>query len=849
MKTVTQNFLDAQKQPSPVYVRQLWYKRRYWVESSKTYVWETNWTQYTEDKVVDVSDITWQLDIQTLNEFKTSNVTVTLDNLRNQWNPENPYGMFLKDAGSPSYGYEAYWTKFQIRAGLQFGSTETTEVVPVFTGVATDYNVDSETGAMQITLTGEEALLIGANAEAVSTTVTNETLTGTVNGSNTIFTTAHNGVGIFTDISDNGTSKRQGTDVTLSQLNDPSNPGKVTFLVAPAAGHTIRGSYIYWNASQKFETLVTSLLNQAGIPGGNQQVSPVIFASNIINTHTWQTTADWAVGTSLTAIDTTTLPNSIKVDFNNSSGQAVATGYGGSLSHWTQAHTGTAFWLESPAGVDIEFTGGSVNGVTTYGSLYASQGNSVGGWRFSSTAANAGNMNANFAIYYFFMASSISTANGVNTGTLGYSIGLNIAGNRNKISLLKHSNSSGDPTANATVLGTYTPAVDTNTHDYVIVRYPSGRMIVYYDGVSIIDTTDTTYTAAGFVCLYLISPDRNAGGGLNNHDFGILGSGSFGETIYFPANTITGTWISGAVDFGSTPNAWTQFLHSETLNGGTVSYFTASSADNITYDSFLAVPSNGQIASTLRRYLKVKAILVSTTASNQDPTTSTITVGSITASTVITLANFTGMTCYDAITALANFANYEFGFDASENFFFRPKSSGSSAVFSFTESDFGLRVVQKVPGYDRVYSKIRATYAGYIKDITDDGLMYLDPLPRFGYNLLDINGGNILISSDADVATGIAGSFFAYYRLPRRRVKIQTRILQQLDISDVVNATFQDLQPTRWYVGDTSTYIGDSSKTLYGPDEQVLPPLNMKVVGMRINTNDWLTEFDLEEVI
>jgi hypothetical protein len=819
MKTVTQNFKDAQKAPSAAMVRQLWYKRRYWVESSKSYTWEANWTQLTEDKVVEVSDITWQLDIQTLNEFKTSNVTITLENLNNQWIATNPYGKFAADSTSPIWGYYPNWTKFQIRAGLNFvavgSTTQTTEVVNIFTGLATEYTLDSSTGAMQINLTGEESLLIGANAESVSTAVTNETLTGSADGSNKVFTTAHNAVGIITEVSDNGIAKRAGADYSLSQLNDPNNPGKITFVAAPTSGHTIRGSYIYWKTSQKFEDLVTALLNQAGIPGGNQQVTPVTFPSSVINTHTWQTQSDWNGG-SLTAIDSTAVPNSIKFLY------AAAQTWNDSTSGWTAStSTGPTF---SSDGTGIFFTG-------TTGELleYRASTNTVGEWQWSFQNSTSGSNQVN-QITVWFMANINNGTNGIPTQGYGLSYA-DISTTQFQINLLVANGVGGD-----TVVGTaYTGTRDTKTHSVRVRRLPSGAFTVYLDGVSIITGIDSTWTASTYL-YYYFTP-------FSGTPKFYFTSGSAGAP---PGTTGIGTWISAAVDFGATPTAWTSLLHSETLNSGVVTYYTATSADNITYDAYVVLPGNQVPGSTIRRYVKVKIVI---DIALGDPVVSSASIGATTSSTTITMANFTGMTCYEAITALANFANYEFGFDASENFFFRPKNTGNTSTFTLTESDFNMRVVSMVNGYDRVFSKIRATYAGYLKDISDDGQTSFGPVNRFGYSLQTVDGGNILVSADADVATGMASTFFNYYRLPRRRVKVQCLILPQFDISDVITCSFQDLFPTRWVIGDSSTYVGDTSKSLYGSQEQVLAPMISKIVGLRIDTNNWLTEIDLEEVI
>lgn len=824
MKTVTAAFTDTLKAPSTPFVRQVYYKRRYWVESSKAYTWESNWTLLSEDKVAGCSQITWQLDIQTLNQFQTANITLKLENLQNQWRGDNPYGKFAKDSTSPVYGYYPYWTKFQIRAGV-IESDHTTETVPVFTGVATEFNYDTVSGTVQVTVSGEESLLINANAEAVSTTVTNETLTGTVNGTNKVFTTAQSGVGIITEVSDNGITKRQGADYTISNLNTPATVATITFAAAPSSGHTIRGSYIYWKANQKFEDLVTSLLNQAGIPGGSQHVSPVLFPSNVINTHVWNTQSLWQGGSSLTAIDTTSIPNSIEYQYT------TAQTWNNATTGWTSS--GGTFGADS-TGLKFDYSGGA------YPYAYRAQTNVYGDWSVSFLLASPGSGSDYVAINVGIIIGSVVGTNNhwANSLVIFCQAFANHAGDFVSLRTTDGSGNFGTGFASANQTITFGA-----THTIRVRRRPTAlhHMDFYYDGTLLFTADDNSFNPA--------QPTAS-----NDFGYFVTSSSASPPTTYFTVNGVStptttdglATWISDAVDFSSTPTAWTQYLKSDTLNGGTVTYYTASSGDNITYDAYVAVPANGVVASTLRRYLKTKAVIDITSG---DPSVASITVGAITTSTGVTLANFTGMSCYDAITALGKFANYEFGFAPDESFYFRPKAVTKSAVMAIDQTLFNLTLDQVVNGYDRVYSAVRATYAGYIKDIVDDGLNYAGPLVTQGFIRIAIDGGNILVSADADVATGVAGSFFNYFKYPRRRVKVTTKIIPQLDLSDVIQVTLSDNLLKGWYVGDTSVVLGDATLAHYGGEEQVVYGLIMKVIGVRIDTDNWLMQMDLEEVL
>ena len=124
----------------------------------------------------------------------------------------------------------------------------------------------------------------------------------------------------------------------------------------------------------------------------------------------------------------------------------------------------------------------------------------------------------------------------------------------------------------------------------------------------------------------------------------------------------------------------------------------------------MAVSSN-IVGSTLRRYVEVRADIDIT---NGDPVISSITIGSLTSSTVITLADFQGLSCHDAISALAQLSNYEYGFDASENFFFRPRIITAVPIMAIGASDFVIAILSTLTGNDQVYTAVHPAYYAYI---------------------------------------------------------------------------------------------------------------------------------------
>lgn len=82
--------------------------------------------------------------------------------------------------------------------------------------------------------------------------------------------------------------------------------------------------------------------------------------------------------------------------------------------------------------------------------------------------------------------------------------------------------------------------------------------------------------------------------------------------VFATAFNTTGKFVSKTLDYTVTPQSFGSLAAAETLNGGTISYFTQSSDDGAVWDSEVSVSNGGAITSTLRRYLRWGANFVST---------------------------------------------------------------------------------------------------------------------------------------------------------------------------------------------------------------------------------------------
>ena len=817
MKTVSSAFKEAQKAPAAVSVRRVSYKRRYWVEASKAYAWESSWTVLPENEIVSVSPITGKLDTDKLNEFKISNVNLVLKNERRQWKAGKRGGYFGVTDTYPD-GFEPYWTKFQIESGYEVAGVAT--YVPLFVGVATGFSTSAASDTIQVEVRGLEALLENANAEDISTLVTLENM-GTGNGSNKDFTTIQPGVGIIKTVYLAGVPQKPGTAYSISQLNDPTKGAKISFTTAPASGAEVRITYRYWKQNQKIEDVVGDLLTAANIPLGNRSIDNVLFPNGVIQNFKIDTQGDWAAGTQ-TLVDVYRSPGDLTLDYIDPSNKRLYDDFSGGTTidpKWNPTPNGT-----SQASATLTLS--NINGY--YGTVCSNQTISKGTWEFK--------LRINSGILWFFPMGGTAHYGGQYQESWldnGYVLLISemTSPNRIRITLLV---TNSYPNSNTITSTDYSVTSLGQWHTFRFSRNPGGKMCIYVDNNLAISVQENTNTTSQKMMFSARTGSQDI------------------QMSYIPeVLAIPGSWVSSSLDCLSTPSAWGNISASETKTGyGSISYSTSTSTDAISWDGYLSIGPGNQITSALKRYLKIKVDLVSGSTSSDDYSVQSITIPYTSSATLITMPTFSDNNVYQAIQKVGSFANYEWGFNESEVFFFRQKQVDKTIDETFDASTNLIEISSVTDGTDRVYSEVQATYGNYDVTVGDDGVTKNGPIAKYGKRRLTIDGGDILVGSDVDVATGTANFFYYSLNKPRAKMKVRTKLMEWLDLSDTVSVTFNDNIPARpWSLGDTSVNFGDKSLYFFGDADQTAKNMLCKVVGYRHDTENKISEFDLEEIL
>ena len=821
-KTVTTDFENVQARSAFPVEFALYYKRRYWDSGTSEYIWEDDWIQVPNSEVKKFSVINQKLDTVQLNELLSSNVSPTLNNAHHVWEEGYNWSKFNADDVATD-GYLPYLTKIQIRGGFRLDDG-TTEMLNLFTGYAVKFPTTSKDDTMTMTVEGRERILKDADAEKVNAgEIEDETPTGAINGSNTVYTTANNGVGRVTEVVVDGAEIEIGKDCDISNLNEADLPATITCNVAPTVSITV--NYFYWKQDQRFEDLAVDLLQEAGLTASEYNVSPVVFPNDVLNEWTQTDQADWQAGTHSNTEDTT-VPGSVLLEklriLDDFADGEYTTNPIWTVQSGTWSVTGTNLELDSLTGR-----------ITTPSSK------AYGWWRINYQVAYENDVSFSF----------ISNGTGTDVSETNGRYRIRIQRTYEAPNWLTRFYLDKLVSGSWISLLTYQTFYATQNVD--IYRSSDNEFKLYVNFVLRGTVTDDTYTTSNFVHLEATKTDiLNTYPYFRNFFIDYPPSGK-GQSTLFP---IFGQYITQTMDASVDVTGWDSI--SIDYSGGYAHVKETWSSDTTDFstgnDPQGWIVATGDIPqSAVKQFLRARITMISY-GGTSTPYLNSLTIKYYTSTTLISLADFSGQSVFDAISELAQKPDYEIGFDSDEKFFFRPKTTSGVVDFTFNESDGLIEIISRHVDYSRLKNWIRVTYGNYTKDVTP--LTEADDRPnsfdKYGKRMLNISGGQIVISESADIATGIAQTFFERYKLPRVVLKIRVKYYPQIDLSDVVQVRFdpkKELERIRW--DDGVSRWDDGVLRWDGLRTQVINYLTCKVTGISYNIDKSDVVLDLEEIL
>lgn len=784
MKTVSAGFAVAQEKVNPKPIYRIYFKRRYWNAGTSAYIWETDWTEIDQSEIVGVDAIVHSLDNVTFNQFLVSNTVIKFVNDKMQWKEGSHTDSKFKADGVSSFGYVPYLTKFKVKAGFEdigekdirqgnkvlYSDYGSEELVSLFTGLGVEYWTDSDQRIAYIRAIGFEEILYNGDATNVANSVSLETI-GTGDGVTTEFKTARCGVANISAVTVNSVTMTKGIDYTVSDLNSIDDPAVITLALPASSSHLVKCTYTYWKVNQTVESLITDLLTEAGIT--TYSVDNATLGS-IVNNFTKTARGEFEGGTN-TSIDTSAEPGTMLVDLTDSANSAL-------LDDFSSSDLTTKGWSAYTTGADDVYdqvSGALKQNATPSGSSVSGTGLKrtipsaiFGQWKFD-LKADAG------ASFVDVKLNNLSGGSGF--GSIVYEVAL-------YPTLLYFNIYNGtDPV----IINVATVSGLTTSFKTVTVRkYQNGTIRVYLDGTLVIKTEDAN-----------LNPIDTIVFGFGAASAGIT-QGMYIDNIYTPANSITATHQSETIDTVGGLSAWGNL--GVTIEGDVTDFTfkTRTSTDGATWDSWVAVGSGNSIESAVKRYIQVQIILTISNDALYDPvhTIFDYTVQFTSNRVFVSLADFTGMNCQQAISELAKLSNYEWGFDDDETFFFRSRDVSATPDATFSGGSNLLEINALLNGYDRAYSIFRAEFGQFRAEQSATDGVRTSALEIFGKKIYTVTS-QILINKATNLADAIATAYKTRLQSVKRRARILTKFWPQIELSDTASVTYRhdaynlDLEP------------------------------------------------------
>lgn len=311
--------------------------------------------------------------------------------------------------------------------------------------------------------------------------------------------------------------------------------------------------------------------------------------------------ADWAAGTVKTSVDVeshqgqVTGPWVLFDDFADATPFAARTNPPNAPTWVSTTTSGAGSIFASLGGLRANIG----NGPNAWAAADAAFTQATGVYRFilNITAISAPaitNGGDGGSVVFMSNAGSVAGGGGVTLKGYGLRFNMNYDGSNNQVQLMKWNSqgiTGGTVLAN---LGTFT----TGAHTWTITRDGSGNMTVYKDGTSVGTATDNTFVA----CSYFTLAGQNSSTASNF-------SGILDDVYYTPLLTdpLEGIFESAVYDQAAAITSEGIFQATYTpYTGGTINFYTATSADGVTFDAYEPATPGSLIASTTRRYIKFK---------------------------------------------------------------------------------------------------------------------------------------------------------------------------------------------------------------------------------------------------
>lgn len=747
------DFLSEQSGHNFKFYRKVNLYRRQWNDTAYELDTALNIDDYIIDKKFGKVSMSQDRDLQT---WKIGNLDFHVSNINQEWNRSNMIGLWG--------GYLIEYSVITVEYGYE-DSDGDKHGVAIFRGVLTQDGVqeDIEKMTAKIHVRGYNEVMVQFSAEDLADNQIPGENMGTGDASETEFTTVKNGVGKFKVVYIDGVEKVPGTDYSISDLNDPDTPGKITFTDPVPNGDDVTADYVYWYQDKTFKYLIEKILDHCGIT--DYSVQDVNYPNNILNQWIQNTEAEFDAGT-LTYMHTPGDQLQMAMEKHSAGPRSFSSKsevLGDVVAQSFIPHvSGTMIQLGF-----VESDDATPHSCTAY--IYADVGGHPGG----APLASKNFTSCNSTSYFQKDISGWSLALTAGT-TYWLCIATNVDGQAIRLAGKGDGYSDGFVSRYSGITLTWTDYASNDLFFYI--RYATG---IY------------NYMSSTLDC----------GADLSSY-------GAF-ESVPSPTGTFTYYTLSKTTD-GDPGDEWPASFDPadwDEVVGGVIA------SDVKRYVRFAVAVT----------YAPILQDDIHSGDNDATPNLDSVTINYYTSTFEIKMANLTGMSCYNAIKEMARISDYEFAFKPDGSFFFRQKSSDSTYDLLL----YGITKIKEFKiDWGRVYNEISCTFGNFTRYMNPTKAGDLSPhsQDKYGVRILDISDSQLLIDDDVDIAGGIVERYYEDYKDPRWKCRLMCKGFYQLELGDIVRLSYLSTDSTllTWDDKDWDDLYWGDDPLPYGLDMKVI---------------------------
>ena len=755
MKTLSQSLTKALNSQEPIYTKKFLLYTRTWQAATETFAFSN--AQDITKYVLETSKIKWKLDNEGYSVWNNAVLNLTLSNQNNSFDETNTFW-----AGA----------KIEVYISAKIANASANEEIKIFQGFVLECPVyDKENRTLNLSLTGQLALLDTLSAQDLTQTEELETLTPTLENPTKKFTTQNNTVseiiavyqGATEDGIENATLLKAHNDYTISDLGQYNKPAIINLNLDLPQTDSLWCTYRYYYTDKNCEWIANEIANIYG--ASSRQIDHVFYSSTVEANYSCPAYNEFSEGT-LNALTVNNNALQLKDNFLQDTDYT-----------WTQVGS-------FPTNQTITVTPSSI---LVVGPAMMPQGREA---VFRAPATQAyGTWEAEVSVaaeddlyqYNYFISSSDSLSN-----TNGYMLSFEYDYDYIFFNLSRITN------GQATFLKQwyYQTSRYMQRFRYRISRKEDGTFNIWFKNitsgsawVSVVGGAyqDNTYTTSNYQFFRMTGYGGNNVYNYQTSPLVAIGSGTLSPN---------GTYLSPVIYAGINFKNWGKLTFQQTLNDGSGSFYMRfKDEDDVSWSAWESISNNQDITST-KNCAQIKWEAKSNSTQTQSPVLSSFVLTWEVSGVNIAIVSTKDMSCLDVMKELATLSGYQIGFDSNGKFLFLNRSLNDTPSLTLEAKDI-ISLESLDSGLNKLYTRVKVQFGDFSYTVDPFTLEEERPniIDKYGVKELALSSA-FLPAQNANLARAAAPDIYARACTKKQRLALICKFLPQIELGDILQINY-----------------------------------------------------------